>query len=51
MGNQNPMLLITRLTNRADTLERSRLLIWRLSPGKIKNGSEAFAVLCEHNNT
>lgn len=51
MGSPNPMLLITRLTNRVDTLEHSRLLILKQSPGKIKNGYEALAVVCEHNNT
>lgn len=44
------MLLITRLTNRVDTLEHSCLLSEE-SPGKIKNGYEAFAAAYEHNNT
>ena len=36
-------------TNRVDTLEHSCLLSEQ-SPGKIKNGYEAFAAAYEHNN-
>lgn len=51
MGNPDPMHLSTRLTNGVDTLEPSCLLILKQSPGKIRNGYEAFAVKYEHNNT
>lgn len=51
MGNQNLIFLTTKLTNRVDTLEHSHLFIFKQSPGKPKNGYEAFAVVYEYNNT